>query len=452
MQDSATSWVGRRVLVMGLGRFGGGVGVARYLADRGAAVTVTDLADANDLRDSVAALGDRSIELRLTEHRVEDFTSADIIVVNPAVDPRPGKNEYVEAARQAGVPFTTEMRLLVESLPADVKTIAVTGSTGKSTVVTMIGHILEHARSSEAGRVWVGGNLGGSLLQSLNDVTAGDVVVLELSSFMLDWLGDAAWSPNVAAVTNVTPNHLNRYNAFADYVASKQTVFDLQSGDDARAVLTGNAAALLTPRIQHIELINDTDGLPDIPQLPVPGRHNLINAHLAIAACRDLCDADQAAAALSTFTGLPHRTQLVCEYNGVLFYNDSKATTPDATYPALSGFAPGIVHLILGGSDKGVDLNPLVGFAALHCRAIYTVGQTGESIAQVADAGDAEVVRCDTVDAAVEHAVRRVRRGDVVLLSPACASHDQFPHYAARGDAFTAAVLRCTGEGAPLPG
>ena len=241
------SFEGQRVTVMGLGRFGGGVGVARFLAKRGADVLVTDLSPPDKLADSIAKLQPLidagQVTLRLGEHNVSDFTTCDCVVVNPAVPPN---NRFLRAAHAAGIPITTEIRLLVERLPNRLRTIGVTGSAGKSTVTAMIGHVLEKEFAGEGEstpsrqdaktprkkrKVWVGGNIGGSLLEKIDEIGEDDWVVLELSSFMLERLRDQpdapgvanekcrgrgrGWSPHIAVVTNISENHLDWHGSMA---------------------------------------------------------------------------------------------------------------------------------------------------------------------------------------------------------------------------------------------
>ncbi|MFA9478787.1 UDP-N-acetylmuramoyl-L-alanine--D-glutamate ligase [Phycisphaerales bacterium AB-hyl4] len=479
--DRLTQVAGRRVVVMGLGRFGGGVGVTRFLVRQGARVLLTDREPAEQLSESLAKLDDLSgVDYRLGEHRESDFTNADLIVVNPAVPAH--RDPYVQAARQAGVPVTTEIRLLVERLPNRQRVIGVTGSAGKSTVTAMIGHILRKAVAQQHERtpcVWLGGNLGGSLLPHVDGhaeaIDVHDWVVLELSSFMLESLREASWSPHIAVVTNLQPNHLDWHGSLESYAAAKQAIFDYQRpGDGAVLGPAEQFAVPLATRVREriIEPVGD-----DFPPLSVPGAHNRINALLAIAAAdfagAPFCNADHLIESLADFAGLPHRLQFAAEHVGVRFFNDSKSTTPDAARRAIDSFPAGTVHVILGGYDKQSDLTDLAHHAARHCKAIYTIGDTGDTLARAAatlttddDWADvhgpsasfescgaagwrddpAEVVRCGELDHAVRETVRRARQGDVVLLSPGCASWDQFTHFEQRGKQFVEAVLRWTTE------
>lgn len=430
----------KRVIVMGLGRFGGGIGVTRYCVGQGADVLVTDTAPAEELADSLKQLeGLRSVEYRLGEHNVSDFTTADLIVVNPAVDRR--ENRFLRAAAAAGVAMTSEIELLVAELPNRLHTIGVTGTAGKSTVTAMLGHVLERAFPDE--RVHVGGNLGGSLLDRIHakhrPIHRDDWVVLELSSFMLEPMqgqASAGWSPHVAIVTNLSPNHLDRHGDFEQYVNAKQSI-TLHQRDGDKAVFGPGVAELMDAGAG--DLIEVDHVSPFLKDLAVPGEHNRLNASLAITAL-DLLGIDPRKSAkwLGDFRGLPHRLQLVAEPRGVRCFNDSKSTTPASAMLAIDAFAPQTVHAILGGYDKGSDLTGLAVHAAKHCRAIYTIGKTGHAISEAAEASldHGRVERCGDLEAAVSTALKRAASGDVILLSPGCASYDQFENYQQRGEAF----------------
>ncbi len=463
-----SSLANRRVVVMGLGRFGGGVGVTRFLANQGARVLVTDKEPAEKLQDSLASLADLHITYRLGEHRISDFTDADLIVVNPAV--RPMNNPCLAAAQQAGAKLTSEIRLLVERLPNRRRTIGITGSAGKSTTTTMVGDSLlaeiEKAKRREIAtdkseirnpkseirstrnpepetrNLFLGGNLGGSLLSRLDQIGHDDWVVLELSSFMLQGLREDRWSPHIALITNLAPNHLDWHGSFDHYRTAKQALLDFQRDDDI-AILgpgaTGFTSPLAPSQVRDFSSC-DMSSLPgDIPPLLIPGEHNRINAAMAVQVCIAAgLDRSQAAGHVSAFAGLPHRLQFVDDRDGVRHYNDSKCTTPEAAMLALRSFDAGRVHLILGGYDKGADLAPLAAFARSHCKSIHTIGATGPAIAAAAEAaaGGAIIVESETLENAMLSLQKVAERGDVILLSPACASWDQFTNFEARGAAF----------------
>ncbi len=417
---------GLRVTVMGLGRFGGGVGVTRWLAGNGAKVLVTDHAAPGKLTASLkklrGLLETGAVEVRLGGHVVDDFQGCDLVVANPAV-PRPWVNPYLAAAVAAGVPITTEIALLVERLDRG-RVIGVTGTAGKSTTASMIHHILKRTGAPRLG-AHLGGNIGGSLLEELPAIAPGDLVVLELSSAMLYWLGahqagrGKPWSPHVAVLTNLTPNHLDWHGSLAHYRRCKQSIFAHQQPGD-HAVSGAEAPTSAAPIT-----------------LAVPGAHNQENAQRAVAA---VCAATglgaaEAAAALGDFPGLPHRLQLVAEHGGRRFFDDSKSTTPPSTCLAVAAFQdPRRVHLIAGGYDKGVDLIEVANLAD-SLAGLYAIGATGEQLAGAAS-GRGYVQSCRTLGRAARRAIGRMHPGDVCLLSPGCASWDQFDNYEERGKAF----------------
>jgi UDP-N-acetylmuramoylalanine--D-glutamate ligase len=439
---------GKRVTVMGLGRFGGGVGVTRWLAAQGDDVLVTDLAPEDELAASLAKIRDLveagSVTLRLGEHNVSDFTTCDAVVAGPGV-PQPWDNRYIRAAEAAGLPVLTEIGLLVERLNRE-RTIGVTGSVGKSTTSAMIAHALREC----AHEALLGGNIGGSLLEDLSRITPATWVVLELSSFMLYWLDRMSWSPHVAVVTNIAPNHLDWHGSFEEYVRCKQAILRHQEQGDT---------AVLGPGVE--EWGGSTSGSVVLPEefigsLRVPGRHNIENAAIAMAACLATgcgASATELGGALGTFPGLPHRLQLVAERSlprqagtPARFYNDSKSTTPESALRAVEALAemPGMgtprIHLIAGGYDKGSDLAPIAKLGAA-LGGLYTIGATGPAIA--ADTPRGAALQCGTLEVAVATALKRMRPGDALLLSPGCASWDQYANYEERGDEF----IRLVNEG-----
>ncbi len=438
----------KRVVVMGLGRFGGGVGVAKYLAARGADVLVTDLLRAGQLHESMTELDGLPIRYRLGGHDVGDFTQADLIVVNPSVDRR--GNEYLRAAQGAGATLTSEIRLLIDALPNRHHVIGVTGTTGKSTVTAMLSHVLTKHHSPT--RVHIGGNIGGSLLGCLDQIKNDHLVVLELSSFMLDDLDDDHWSPGIAVVTNFAPNHLDRHTSIEDYAAAKQVILKYQErGDTTILGPTATHWPTNTGVTRHAVAGHDARIV-----LGIPGTHNRVNATLAYGATQAIgVSGIDPAHDFADFVGLPHRLQFVCEYNNIRFYNDSKATTPEAVQFAIESLiddpvvvaTPGAsssgVLVILGGYDKGHNLTALGELAGHACRAVFTIGATGDAIADAAQrSGCANVMRCGSLDRAVEAASQQARPGDAVLLSPGCASWDQFENYEKRGAAFVEAILK----------
>jgi UDP-N-acetylmuramoylalanine--D-glutamate ligase len=426
---------GKRVTVAGLGRFGGGIEVSRWLVAQGARVLVTDRDPAEKLAESVKKLEGLSIEFRLGEHRESDFRSTDLVVTSPAIPPH---NQYLKAARDAGVPVTTEIRLFIERCPC-ARTVGVTGTKGKSTTTAMIGEILRTRFTT-----WVGGNIGGSLLSKLPEMKRDDVVVLELSSYMLEHLQPMRWSPHVGVVTMISPDHLEWHGSFERYVDAKLNLVRSQSGDDLAVLNAQDAHEDAFARTTRGRVVRVDAHQAGSFELALVGEHNQLNAQLAFAAVDALgVFRDEASRALRDFRGLPHRLQVVCERDGVRYVNDSIATIPEAAIAANRAFPAGSVIQIVGGYDKHLDMRAMCHTLARTCKAVLTIGALGPSLAaHVHDVADrrADVHECGDLWTAVSTARHIASRGDVVLLSTGCASYDQFDNFEARGDAFAKLV------------
>jgi len=413
---------GLRAVVMGLGGFGGGLGAARWLAEQGADVLVTDLRSEEELAESVRALPG-GVETCFGEHRAADFAVADVVVVNPAV-PRPWRNEILQQAQKHGALVTSEIELLAERLPDRRRVIGVTGTAGKSTTATMIA---EAARAAGE-RVFLGGNIGGSLLGEIGAIDGESWVVLELSSAQLWWLGRSSWSPGIACVTSFAPNHLDWHGDEKHYERSKKQIArDQREGDVV--VLPEELAAWAEEGEGRVAAPEVYEG-----ELRVIGAHNRANAGTALGVVREALGPDameRARGAVAAFGGLPHRLEVVGEFGGVRWVNDSKCTTPGAARLAVEACGgPAGVRLIAGGYDKGVDLSELSSMAG-ELAGLYAIGATAGAVG-----GEA----CGDLETAVRRAGAAAAAGETVLLSPGCASWDQFRSFEERGARFAAAA------------
>lgn len=448
------------VTILGLGRFGGGAAAARFLAEQGAQVTITDLKTASDLADVLTSLQDLPLtRLELGSHPPDVFTECRMLVVNPAVPPgHPG----IEAARARGADITTEIELFLRHQRGQV--IGVTGSNGKSTTAALIHHLLTAAGIA----AWLGGNIGISLLPKLTHIDQRHWVVLELSSFQLELLRPRKFRPQIALLTSFSPNHLDWHGTLEAYRLAKQSLFSSQNATDFSIVpllATEPANSGKEWRIRgrrHEFGVEDSgldgaffegrtlilrtshgrseDCLPLSVPPQLPGDHNRSN--LAAAACAAwLAGASPGgfSTALKSWRPLPHRLQCVAERGGRQFWNDSIATTPESAIAALQ-HASGRAILLAGGFDKGQDLRPLADAICRHARGVVLMGQTAPALLQhlqnsASRAAPAARIAAD-FPAAFRLAVEMSRPGDMVLLSPGCASYGWFRDYRDRGDQF----------------
>lgn len=441
---------GKTVLIMGLGRFGGGTDSAKFAHNCGAEVIVTDLAGSNKLAESIEQLKELpDIEYHLGLHEPADFERADIVIVNPAVHPR---NEFVQLARERGRLLTSQIEIFFELCPATI--IGITGSNGKSTTAALSAHLLKAGLGSESSpysNVWLSGNIGTEpLLCRLDDISPDDLVVLELSSFQLEQLAQSQKAPPVALVTNLSPNHLDRHVTFAAYSDVKESIFSLQKLDEARpAVSIFNAEDPVTR--QWFEKYKAQAGrvclsfkADDVSgrlrnAFALPGRANLENLAAAIALAGHFSVEDaRIRDALADFKPLPYRLEFVASLDDVAWYNDSIATTPQSAIVALEAFAePKII--IAGGYDKHLPFDELGRKIAEKAKAAVLLGQTADAIAKAIRAVPKSEVSVEIVDSlaeAVKSAARLAEPGDIVLLSPACASYDMFENFQQRGEIF----------------
>ena len=402
------TWLPRRALVVGLARSGRAAALA--LARRGVEVVATDSsADADPGR-----LADAGVELRLGSEEEDVPAGVELVVKSPGV---PAEAPPVAAARRRGVPIWSEVELGWRLLPDGTRLIGVTGTNGKTTTTELLGAILR----ADGRDVEVAGNVGRALTDAAEETAPGAWIVCELSSFQLEDVHTLAC--DVAVLLNLEPDHLDRHGTFEAYRDAKLRIFE-------------RARARVVPRgfgVDGIEFSAD-DPLPAEPL--IPGRHNRENAAAATAAARAAGVADSAIAdALRTFPGVPHRLELVRELRGVRWVNDSKATNTAASRPGVAAYDSPL-RLILGGSLKGEDFGTFARDLPANVRSIYLIGAASDALAAALDAAGRAYVRAGDLPGAVARAAADAEEGDVVLLSPACASFDQFANFEERGDTF----------------
>jgi UDP-N-acetylmuramoylalanine--D-glutamate ligase len=413
----------KRYAVLGLAR--SGIATVRALVASGADVTAWD---ANTDTHVFAGEG-----VKLIDPMHIDLAGFDGVVVSPGVPLN--THPIANKARDAGVPLIGDIELFAlarAELPPH-KVVGITGTNGKSTVTALLHHILKSAGVPTL----MGGNIGLPIL-SQEPLPEGGVYVLELSSYQIDLTHSL--DCDVAVLTNITPDHLDRYDSFLDYAAAKERLFHMQHADKLSVVATDDdPSRMVASRIHHRLKRVSAHDVQDQSRWPsLQGPHNAQNAACAIATCEALgLNADQIEAGLKSYPGLPHRMERVREVGGVLYVNDSKATNPTSTAPALAAY-PG-VHWILGGQAKTDDLDACKPHYH-NVRAAYTIGQDGSKLAELLRP-HMVVVESGTVERAVKNAHDVARSGETVILSPACASYDQFRDFEDRGDAFRQAVI-----------
>ena len=401
------AWLPRRALVVGLARSGQAAALA--LARRGVEVVAADrAADA-----CVGRLADAGVEVRLGSEEESLLEGVQLVVKSPGV---PATSPLVAAAHARGVPIWSEVELGYRLLPGN-PLIGVTGTNGKTTTTELLGAILRAAGR----RVEVAGNVGRALTGVAEEIEPGATVVCELSSFQLEDVHEL--SCDIAVLLNLEPDHLDRHGTLAAYRDAKLRIFD-------------RAGARIVPRgmgLDGIEFAAD-DPLPAQPL--IPGLHNRENAAAATAAARAAGVGDDAiATALRSFTGVPHRLELVRELRGVRYVNDSKATNTAAARRGVAAYDVPL-RLILGGSLKGEDFRPFARELPANVRSIYLIGEASDELAAALDAAGRSYSRDGDLAHALTHAHADAEAGDIVLLSPAAASFDQFGDFEQRGDTF----------------
>ncbi len=475
---------GLQVLVVGLGREG--AALANYLAGHGISVTGTDLQPAAQLGDIAASLQEAGVSLVLGEHPDSLLNEADILFVSPGV---PLEVPFVRQAMGKNIPLSTESRLFCHLCPAPI--LAITGSSGKTTTATLLAKIME----TGGRKTWLGGNIGRSLIEVVDQIKPDDIVVMELSSFQLEYFHARlnkgveidslpaanpqqlaalldSWSPSPSAILNITPNHLDRHPSMKHYVRAKRAIIDYQDADGviimgldndmtrtignqfaskvrwfSREAQMPGGAGIFDNRLTLFELEGQVQHLANKQEIKLRGNHNL---HNILAACLLAKEAGASIEAMrqviTNFTGVEHRLQLAGEHNQVAYYNDSIATSPERLIAALYSFSEPIV-LLAGGYDKHLPWGDAARLIVHKTREVILFGEAAEIIAEEIELVRYEfpmkkpvIHRCEDLEEAVHLASQVAQAGNIVLLSPGCASFDAFHDFAERGNRFNTLV------------
>lgn len=447
------NWTNTHVLILGAARQG--LALARWLARHGAHVTLNDSRPEEELASAKKSLADVNVTWAVGGHPLELLDMTEVLCLSGGV---PLTLPIVEEAIKRGIPLSNDSQIFMEVVPC--KTIGITGSAGKTTTTTLVGIM---AKLAKGDRAFIGGNIGDPLINYVDDMTADDLAVLELSSFQLEQM---IISPNIAAILNITPNHLDRHGTMEAYTQAKARILEFQSANDTAILGRDDVGAwslkkqvkghLQTFSLHNLEeglngaylhdgLLSLRDGFAYVPLLmrekvQLRGDHNIANVLAAFAIGHAAgFKLDDMLEAVEEFRGVPHRLELVRELNGVSWYNDSIATAPERAAAGVHAFTEPIV-LMLGGRDKNLPWGDLA--KLIHERVDHVVlfGEAGEMIEKAvttySGVGTVDLRRAQTLKEAVTLAAEVASAGDVVLLSPGGTSFDEFKDFAERGEAF----------------
>lgn len=440
---------GARILVVGLGR--SGVEAARLLSSKGAEVIGNDIKPAMALGAEIEQLQREGVSLVLGKHDAKLFKSVDKIVLSPGVPPLP----ELDDAEAHGIPVISEIELASWFIKGTI--VGITGTNGKSTVTSLVGAMCRQCKKE----VFVGGNLGRPLVEAVGTDAATEegISIVEMSSFQLERL--ATLRVQIAVILNVSEDHLDRYTSFNEYLTAKGHIFDRQLPEDTKIVPHNDLLSQSLAKSSKAKLITFGDAeegvgiigdniydqntgmsIP-IKEIKLNGTHNLINICAAITIARLIkIPNDRITSVLHSFDGLPHRMQRVCTIDGVTYYDDSKATNVGAVVAAIDGLKVdnNRIVLIAGGIDKGGDYHSLRDRMASKGRALIVMGEAAQIIQASLGGSNIPIERVISMESAVKRARTIARSGDIVLLSPACASFDMFDSYKHRGEVFQRSV------------
>ncbi|MEE8638422.1 MAG: UDP-N-acetylmuramoyl-L-alanine--D-glutamate ligase [Candidatus Margulisiibacteriota bacterium] len=425
----------KKVAVFGIAK--SGIASARKLVSLGARVTVTEIKPASDLDSTVLEeLQNLQVDMELGGHSSKVIESAEMIVVSPGVHL---DISILKEAKQRRIPIISEIELAYRLLSKPI--IAVTGTNGKTTTTTLIGELLKAGGK----RVAVAGNIGSPLVEV--DDAQLDYIVAEISSYQLESIDE--FKPWISVILNIQPDHLERHKTMDEYIHQKARIFMNQSSHDYVIFNMDDPQVAKMVKGARAKLVGFTRSNSEIitlapSEIKIPGRHNLENALAAVQAAY-LCGVEKKTVAevLRTFPGIEHRIEFVSKINGIEFYNDSKATNPDSTLVALETFQGRGIILILGGLDKGVTLDTLCHKVKEGVRDVVLIGAATKRFKEALEkAGYAKIHLAHSLEEAVQTSSHLGKAGDVVLLSPACASFDRFSNFEERGRVFKEAVRK----------
>jgi UDP-N-acetylmuramoylalanine--D-glutamate ligase len=450
-------WHGRRVVIIGAARQG--TALARHLVARGAQVTISDLRSQHDLNDGFSALKDLDVRWVLGEHPTTLLDSADLVCPSGGV---PLNIPFLVEARQRDIPFSNDSQIFLESAPC--KVIGITGSAGKTTTTTLVGRVAKAAGK----RVWVGGNIGNPLIAQLEQMSVEDLAVMELSSFQLELM---TCSPEVAAILNITPNHLDRHGTMEAYTAAKAHIIAYQGDrDDAILGRDDPVAWGIAPHIIGSRWSFGCEPLPagelgtwmegeqlwlrhslgesvvlDREMIGLRGMHNLANvlATCAIAGAAGL-PIQAMVTGVQGFSGVPHRLEFVRSWRGADWYNDSIATAPERAIAAMQSFSEPLI-LLAGGRDKNLPWETFARLVNEKVKHLIVFGEAAnliEMAARKVKTRSYDIHRCGKLHEAVQTAANLVQAGDIVLLAPGGTSFDEFRDFEERGERFREWVNR----------
>jgi len=423
----------KKVVIMGLGLHGGGVAAAKFFCSQGSDVLVTDLKTEDQLKDSIEKLKGLPIRYSLAGHSKEDFLSADLIIKNPDV---PWSSPYIEIAKKHNIEIETDISLFFRLSGAFI--IGVTGTKGKTTTASLIYNLLKPKYEN----LFLAGNIGVSAFDLLAKVSPGDKVILELSSFELEGLDS---SPEIAVVTNIMQDHLNRYSGMEDYIEAKKNIFKYQTKNDALFLNEDDFIVRQFAGEAKSKVIFFSGKEIDLSGLKIFGDHNKPNVAAAIAVARFMGMQDyEIKGSLKSFNGVAARQEFVDEINGVKYFNDTTATIPEAVIAAIDSFSSRFpkaeIFLICGGVYKGVDYKEFAEkVKQKNIPLILLPGSASDKIKESLQ-GYAKIREAFSMQEAVKIAKNSAKMGDAVVLSPAASSFNMFKNEFDRGEQFIRAV------------